>query len=125
MKQDDCPLYKKFHNTIDGLYLCIKPSTWKETPYMDKYDAEDEDGSLELMLKELIIYDIDALPNFNTPKDKHNIEETIFIIKRNDEYFLCETQGENYIKFATNITNISFVKMYDRYNKIVKIYENF
>jgi hypothetical protein len=123
MKQNECPLYKKHHNTIDGIYMNRRPRTWDEIPLIDKIDIED-DGELYAMFIDLKIYDIETIQGFENPTNKHNINETIFIIRRNGKYYLCETQGENYIKFSTEITNVDFVKMYDRLDKILKLYEN-
>ena len=114
-------LYEKHHNIIDGVYLTRKPITWEEIPYMDTIDAEDEDGELFALFQDVKIYDIEDLPNFKQPRDTHDIKETIFIIRKDGDYYLCETQGENYIKFASNISNIEFINMFDRLNKIVKI----
>jgi hypothetical protein len=117
----NCILYEKHHNIIDGVYLTRKPITWDEIPYMDEIDAEDESGELFALFQDIKIYDIEDLPNFNNPRDKHNIQESIFIIRKQGEYFLCETQGDNYIKFASNISKVEFVNMFNRLNKIVKI----
>jgi len=114
-------IYYTHHNIIDGVYLTRKPITWEEIPYMDDIDAEDESGELFALFQDAKIYDIEDLENFNNPRDKHNINESIFIIRREGEYYLCETQGENYIKFATNISNVEFINMYDRLNKIIKL----
>jgi hypothetical protein len=116
-----CLLYERHHNIIDGVYLTRKPITWEEIPYMDEIDAQDESGELFALFQDIKIYDIEDLPNFNEPRDKHNIKESIFIIRKGGEYYLCETQEENYIKFATNISNVEFVNMFDRLHKIVKI----
>ena len=114
-------IYNKHHNIIDGVYLTRKPITWDEIPYMDEIDAEDESGELFALFQDAKIYDIEDLPDFINPRDKHNIIETIFIIRREGQYYLCETQQENYIKFSTNISNVDFVNMYDRLNKILKL----
>jgi len=114
-------LYEKHHNIIDGVYLTRKPITWEEIPFMDTIDAEDEGGELFALFQDVKIYDIEDLENFKQPRDKHNIKETIFVIRKDGEYFLCETQGENYIKFASNISNVEFISMFDRLNKIIKI----
>lgn len=119
----NCPIYKKHHNKIDGIYTLRLPYTWEEIPSIGKLDMEDEDGELLAMLEDLTIYDIEDLPNFETPKDNHNINETIFIIRRNGEYYLCETQGENYVKFSTNISDIESIKMIDRTDKLKKVVE--
>ena len=113
-------LYEKHHNIIDGVYLTRKPITWEEIPYMDTIDAEDEDGELFALFQDVKIYDIEDLPNFKQPRDTHDIKETIFIIRKDGDYYLCETQGENYIKFASNISNVEFINMYDRIIKIKK-----
>ncbi len=116
-----CMLYEKHHNIIDGVFLVRKPTSWEEIEYMDNIDAEDESGELFALFQDVKIYDIEDIPNFKNPTDEHNISETIFVIRREGEYYLCETQGENYIKFASNITNVEFVNMYDRLNKIIKL----
>ena len=116
-----CMLYEKHHNIIDGIYLDRRPLTWADVPYMDDIDAEDESGELFALFHDIRIYDIEELSGFEDPRDAHNIKETIFIIRRNGQYYLCETQEENYIKFATNVTNVEFVNMYDRLNKIMKL----
>lgn len=117
----DCPMYKKHHNIIDGIYMLRLPDTWDEIPYMDEFDALDEEGQLRNLLIDANFYDIEDLTDFINPPDKHNIEETIFIIRRNGEYYLCETQGENYIKFSTNISKVEYIKNLDRTEKLKKI----
>jgi hypothetical protein len=114
-------LYEKHHNIIDGVYLTRKPITWEEIPHMDEIDAEDESGELFALFQDIRIYDIEDLPGFINPRDKHNIKESIFIIRRQGEYYLCETQEENYIKFATNVSSVDFVSLFDRMTKLVKI----
>ncbi|MFA5586342.1 MAG: hypothetical protein WDA02_07330 [Saccharofermentanales bacterium] len=100
------------------------PISWKNIPLIDNIDAEDEDGELFALFKDVKIYDIEQLSGFTNPIDMHNIQETIFIIRRNGNYYLCETQGENYVKFSTNITKVDFVQIYDRLEKIKKVKEN-
>lgn len=117
----DCEMYKKHHNIIDGIYLDRNPQSWEEIPFMDSIDAEDESGELSDMFKDIKTYYIEDLPNFINTSDEHNIKETIFIIIRDGSYYLCETQGENYIKFAINVSNISLILNQDRLNKINKI----
>lgn len=119
----NCPMYKKHHNIIDGIYTLRLPYTWEEIPYIDELDVVDEDGELQSLLDDIKIYDIEDIKGFITPKDNHNITETIFIIRRNGEYFLCETQGEPYIKFSTNITKIPQILSSDRIDKINKFQE--
>ena len=116
-------MYKKHHNIIDGIYTLRMPQNWDEIPTIDDIDAEDEDKELYQLFLDAMIYDIEDLKGFKSPMDKHNIDETIFIIRRGGEYFLCETQGENYIKFATKISNIDFIEKYDRVNKVNRLYE--
>lgn len=116
-----CPMYKKHHNIIDGVYMQRLPETWDEVPYMDEFDAVDDDGQLRSLLVDANFYDIDDLTNFINPTDNHNIEETIFVILRNGEYYLCETQGENYIKFCTNISKVDYIRNLDRTVKLKKI----
>lgn len=123
MSNSDCEMYKKHHNIIDGVYLIRMPQKWEEIPYMDEIDAEDEEGELYSLFQDANIYDIEDLSGFTLPTDKHNIKETIFIIRRNGEYYLCETQGENYIKFATNISKVDFIGIYDRVGKVYKLHE--
>lgn len=117
----DCPMYKKHHNIIDGIYMLRLPDTWEEIPYMDEFDVLDEDGQLRNLLIDANFYDIEDLTDFINPPDKHNIEETIFVIRRNGEYYLCETQGENYIKFSTNISKVEYIKNLDRTEKLKKL----
>jgi hypothetical protein len=121
---DDCKIYSKHHNCIDGIWSCLKPKTWDEVPEIEKYDKEDEDGSLLKMLKDLYVYDVNEMTNFKNPTDEHGIEETIFIIKVNDDYFLCESQGDEYVKFAIRINTLNFIKKYDRKVKLEKILKN-
>lgn len=99
------------------------PKYWDSIPNIDDIDANDDDGELFNLFRDVNVYDIEEIDNFNHPPDKHNIKETIFIIRNNGEYYLCETQGENYIKFSTNISGVSFIKDYDRLNKVIKLYE--
>ena len=117
----ECPMYKKHHNIIDGIYMLRLPDTWDEIPYMDEFDALDEEGQLQNLLIDANFYDIEDLTDFINPPDKHNIGETIFVIRRDGEYFLCETQGENYIKFSTNISKVEYIKNLDRTVKLKKI----
>jgi hypothetical protein len=117
----NCVLYEKHHNIIDGVYLIRKPKTWDEIPYMDEIDAEDESGELFALFQDVTIYDIEDIPNFIKPSDIHDIKESIFIIRREGQYYLCETQGENYVKFATNVSNVDFVSTYDRLVKLIKL----
>ena len=116
-------MYKKHHNIIDGVYTLRLPKTWEEIPLMDLLDAEDEDGELYKLFLDVNVYNIEDLKNFENPMDKHNIKETIFIIIRNGIYYLCETQGENFIKYATNISEVDFIQHYDRSNKVSKLHE--
>lgn len=120
----DCPIYSKHKNIINGIYMDRNPISWKNIPLIDNIDAEDEDGELFALFKDVKIYDIEQLSGFTNPIDMHNIRETIFIIRRNGNYYLCETQGENYVKFSTNITKVDFVQIYDRLEKIKKVKEN-
>lgn len=120
----DCPIYSKHKNIINGIYMIRKPYKWDEIPIIDNIDSEDEDGELFALFKDVKIYDIEQLSGFTNPIDMHNIQETIFIIRRNGNYYLCETQGENYVKFSTNITKVDFVQIYDRLEKIKKVKEN-
>jgi hypothetical protein len=120
----DCPIYSKHKNIINGIYMDRNPISWKNIPLIDNIDAEDEDGELFALFKDVKIYDIEQLSGFTNPIDMHNIQETIFIIRRNGNYYLCETQGENYVKFSTNITKVDFVQIYDRLEKIKKVKEN-
>lgn len=116
-----CKLYEKHHNIIDGIYTVRKPRTWEEVEHIEDIDAEDDTGEFYDMFLDLKIYDIENLPDFKEPPDKHGIEETIFIIRKDGQYYLCETQGENYVKFSTNISTVDFIKDYDRKSKIGKI----
>lgn len=120
---NDCPIYKKHHNKIDGIYTLRLPDTWEEIPMITDLDAEDEDGELYEMINDLKIYDIEDIGDFKTPKDNHGIKETIFIIRRDGEYYLCETQGEQYVKFSSNISKIDYIKLIDRTDKLKKLYE--
>jgi hypothetical protein len=116
-----CPIYLKHHNIIDGIFMDRKPDFWDEISYLDHIDAEDDDGELYSLFKDIKIYDIEDISGFTNPIDTHNINETIFIIRRLGMYYLCETQGEKYIKFSVNISNVDFVKIYDRSVKLEKI----
>jgi hypothetical protein len=109
------------HNIIDGIYMVRKPIRWEDIQEIEDIDAEDEDGELYSLFKDVNIYDIDDLSGFTNPVDQHNIQETIFIIRRDGIYYLCETQGDTYVKFATNITKVDFVQIYDRLVKLHKI----
>lgn len=108
-KQDNCPLYQKHHNIIDGVYTVLRPETWEEIPLIDDIDAEDDTGELVAMLNDLKVYNSTDFPELTKPTGKHNIEETIFIMVHNDKYYLVETQGEDTIKFATEITNLPWI----------------
>lgn len=116
-------MYKKHHNIIDGVYMLRMPSRWIDIPKMDIIDAEDCEGELFNLFKDANVYDIEDIKDFLLPIDEHNIEESIFIIRRDGQYFLCETQGENYIKFSTNISDVFFVEYYDRASKLSKLQE--
>lgn len=122
-KNSNCPIYKKHHNIIDGIYMLRLPNSWEEIPYIDYLDTIDDDGELYSLLNDIIIYDIENIGGFELPSDNHNIIETIFIIRRNGNYYLCETQGESYIKFSTNISNLEYIKIKDRTDKLKKVYE--
>ena len=104
--QDNCPMYKKHHNCIDGIYMLRLPENWEEIPSIDDIDADNEEGELSAMLSDIKVYDINDLVCFVMPTDIHNIKETIFVIRRNDSYYLCETQGSNFVKFSTNISKL-------------------
>lgn len=123
MNNIDCEIYKKHHNIIDGIYMLRMPKHWEDIPNIDEIDAEDEDDELLGLFKDINIYDIEDLNELKLPTDNHNIKETIFIIRRNGEYFLCETQGVKFIKFSINISNIDFVEVFDRMVKLVKLQE--
>lgn len=114
----DCPIYLKHHNIIDGISMIRKPYIWNEIPYLDPIDEEDEDGELFALFQDIKIYDIEDISGFTHPVDKHNITETIFIIRKENNYYLCETQGEKYVKFSVNVSNVDFIKLYDRGFKI-------
>lgn len=122
-KQMECPVYSKHHNIVDGIYMERKPLTWNQIPVIDDIDAEDDDGELYALFKDVNIYDIEELSGFTNPIDRHNIKETVFIIRRQGNYYLCETQGEKYVKFATNITKVDFVQIHDRLGKLKKLQE--
>jgi len=119
----DCQIYKKHHNTIDGIYLFRQPRSWDDIPIIDDIDAEDEDGELYGLVQDVKIYDIEDIEGFVKPTDKHNIKETILIVRRDGKYYLCETQGDNYVKFSTDISKVDFIHIFDRVNKIQKIIE--
>lgn len=118
---NDCVLYSKHHNIIDGIYMVRKPISWEDIQEIDDIDAEDEDGELYALFKDIKIYDIGDLTGFTNPIDKHDIQETIFIIRRNGNYYLCETQGDSYVKFATNISKVDFIQIFDRVSKVMKL----
>jgi len=99
------------------------PTIWEDIPEIDDIDAQDDEGELFNLFKDATVYDIEDLTGFELPTDEHNINETIFIIRKNGKYYLCETQEENFIKFSTNISRIPFVEQYDRSHKVSKLYE--
>lgn len=104
--QDNCPMYKKHHNCIDGINMLRLPDNWEEIPFLDDLDAEDDEGQLSAMLQDAKIYKLEELDGFLLPTDLHKIKETIFVIQKDDHYFLCETQGADFIKFSTNISKL-------------------
>ena len=106
----DSSLYTKHHNIIDGIYFLRNAYSWEEIPHMDEIDADDDSGELLELLKDVKLYNIESIPNFILPTDPHNLTDYIFVIIRNGEFYLCETQFENYIKFATNISKVNFIK---------------
>jgi len=116
-------MYKKHHNIIDGIYTLRKPTKWEDIPEIDDIDAEDEEGELFNLFQDAKVYDIEDINNFELPTDEHNINETIFIIRKNGKYYLCETQGENYVKFSTDISRVPFVEQYNRSHKVNKLHE--
>jgi len=120
----NCPIYKKHHNVIDGVYMLRLPNDWEEIPFIEHADALDEEGELQSLFNDCVIYDIEELKDFHLPFNDVPIVETIFIIRRKGEYFLCETQGDTFVKFSVNISNVQFVKLKDRYDKISKLKEN-
>lgn len=117
-------IYFKHQNIIDGIYLERHPETWYDIPMMDRLDADDEEGELYGLFKDVKIINIEDIPGLVNPMDKINIDDYVFILIRKGQYYLCETQGQNYIRFASNISEVDFIKMYDRMNKIKKLYEN-
>lgn len=121
---DNCPMYKKHHNAIDGVYTHRYPDTWDEIPIIDEFDKLDEEGEIKRMLQDLVFYDIEDLKGFIDPPDNHGIKETIFVIRREGKYYLCETQGDPTIKFSTNITSLDFIRNLDRTTKLKKIQDN-
>jgi hypothetical protein len=123
LEQTECEMYKKHHNIINGIYTLRMPRNWEEIPFIDELDAEDEDKELYKLFLDSEVYDIEDLSGFTSPMDEHNISETIFIIRRDGEYYLCETQGQNYIKFATKISRVDFIEQYDRSTKVMKLHE--
>lgn len=120
-EQHNCKLYQKHHNIIDGIYTVLNPKKWEEIPPIDDIDAEDDTSEFYNMFLDLTIYDINDIKGFNNPPDNHGIKDTIFIIRKDGQYYLCETQGVNYVKYSTNITSVSFIKEYDRKCKLDKI----
>ncbi len=86
------------------------PNNWEEIPDIDELDAEDDEGQLRALLVDANFYNINDIQNFELPNHNHNITETIFVIKRNNDYYLCETQGENYVKFSARINNVPFLQ---------------
>ena len=38
-------------------------------------------------------------------------------------YYLCETQGRNFVKFATNISKVDFIQIHNRLSKLKKLQE--
>lgn len=120
----NCPIYLKHHNTIDGIFTVRNPSTFDEIPNIEPYDKEDEDNELYSLFQDIKIYDIEDLSGFTNPVDKHNITETVFIIRRKGQYYFCETQESDYVKFSINISSVDFVILYDRMEKLKKLKEN-
>lgn len=116
-KQENCPLYRKHHNIIDGIYTLSHPKTWEEIPIIEDIDAEDDTGELLDMLNDLKVYKSEDFPELIKPSGKHNIEETIFIMVHKGKHYLVETQGEDYIKFATDISNLPWIKELERQPK--------
>jgi len=116
-------IYKKHQNIIDGIYVVRHPHTWEDIPKMDKIDADDEDGELYSLYKDIRIIEISDIPGLINPIDKINIKDYVFILIRDGQYYICETQGLNYIKFASNISDVHFIKLYDRMLKLYKLYE--
>lgn len=113
-----CKIYEKHHNTIDSIWSIFQPSEWNEIPEIESCDSEDYDGSLLKMLKDLTVYDVKKLPDFISPFDKIFIKEVIFIIKNGNNYYLCESQGHEYIRFAIKINSLQFIKNYKRLIKL-------
>ena len=123
-RQNDCPKYTIHHNMIDSIFSYHIPKTWEEIPEIESFDKEDEDGNLLKMIKDLLIYDIKELGDFKLPTDDPHIEETIFIIRVNDDYYLCETQNEDYIKYAIKINTLKYIKNFHRTMKLNEIIKN-
>lgn len=116
------PLYEKHHNIIDGIYTVRHPSKWDEIQKMDKVDAEDEDGELYALFRDIRIIDIENINGLDNPSDEISIDDYVFILRRNGKYYICETQGMHYIKFASEISDVDFIKMYDRMDKIYRLF---
>ena len=57
----DCPIYSKHHNIIDGVYMVRNPLKWEDVQVIDDLDAEDEEGELFSLFKDVKIYDIDEM----------------------------------------------------------------
>lgn len=104
--QNYCPMYRKHHNIINGISMLSYPKDWEEIPHLDSIDSEDEDGELTSLLNDIHIYNMTDL-GITLPIDSHGIKETIFVVRKDEEYFLCETQGYDFIKFSTNISRLS------------------
>ena len=129
MNQDDCSIYKKHHNTIDGIFQTGGADRWDEINLISDIDWEidkyyDGDGigiTAEIndfgdMIRDLPVYTLfeitDKYPNWDhvLPGVINNLDVTIFILIVNDRVYLCETQGCNYLRYIVDVTGIPPIK---------------
>jgi len=109
MLQEECKIYKRYHNTIDGTYSTYAPKSFEDIEVMEETEwIFNEIGENEEILKlfsELTIYNKEYIAD-----DKMNLlnipDATVFIIEDGDKYYFCETQGYKYLKFIINITDM-------------------
>ena len=122
MEQDACPLYKKHHNIINGIFQTCGADRWDEINIIsaEDWEIENHNGNeiddFGYMIRDLPVYTLfeitDKYPNWKQilPRTINKLHVTIFILVMNDKIYLCETQGYSYLKYMVDVTGIPPIK---------------